>query len=220
MSVRVVKPPVKRPKPIRILNLYAGLGGNRLNWRGHIEVTAVEINPKIAAVYRQYNPKDTLVIADAHEYLREQYDKFDMIWSSPPCQSHSRMVKATRHNVRKFPDMKLYEEIIFLQHFFKKGKWVVENVVPYYEPVVAPTAVLGRHAFWANFPIPQFEMANIPNFAHATKYALMDWLGIHYEGNIYYDNNHAAEQVLRNCVHPKMGEHVLNAALKAHKKRV
>ena len=34
-----------------------------------------------------------------------------------------------------FPDMKLYEEIIFLEHNFK-GKYVVENVIPFYEPLI------------------------------------------------------------------------------------
>ena len=32
--------------------------------------------------------------------------------------------------------MKLYEEIIFLDNYFK-GKYVVENVIPYYEPLIA-----------------------------------------------------------------------------------
>ena len=32
---------------MKILNLYAGLGGNRKKWEGH-EITAVELNPAIA----------------------------------------------------------------------------------------------------------------------------------------------------------------------------
>ena len=58
------------------------------------------------------------------------------------------------------PDMKLWSEIIFLQNFTKNTdiKFVVENVKPYYEPFVKPTAKLGRHLFWANFEIPEIEI--------------------------------------------------------------
>lgn len=105
-------------KMIRYLNLYAGLGGNRLKLDGEIAVTAVENNEKIAAIYVQNNPNDEVIIGDAHEYLLMNHDKFDFIWSSPPCQSHSRMMKATRHDVRKYPDMTLYQEIIFFNPLF------------------------------------------------------------------------------------------------------
>lgn len=201
-------------KHFRILNLFAGLGGNRNKWTGNIKVTAVEIDQKIADVYLANNPNDKIIIGDAHEYLLRNHENFDFVWTSPPCQSHSRMMKATRYDVRKYPDMMLYQEIIFLQHFFK-GKWIVENVKPYYEPLIKPTAILGRHCFWSNFEIPNFEIKNIPNFIQGDSpkeiQALKDWLGIQYEGNIYYGKNHSPGQVLRNCVHPDLGLHILNS---------
>ncbi len=40
----------------------------------------------------------------------------------------------------------------------------------------------------------------------------MDWLGIHYKENIYYEGNHCPAQVLRNCVHPVLGMQILEAA--------
>lgn len=120
---------------MKILNLYAGLGGNRKDWGNEHEVTAVELEPKIAEVYKDNFPNDTVIICDAHEYLLQHADNFDFIWSSPPCQTHSRMMKATRHKKKRFTDMSLYQEIIFLQHFFK-GKFVVENVKPFYEPLI------------------------------------------------------------------------------------
>ena len=199
---------------MKILNLYAGLGGNRKNWQG-VEVTAVEMEQEIADVYKKLFPNDTVIVGDAHQYLLDHSDEFDMVWASPPCQSHSRMMKATRHKVMKYPDMMLYQEIIFLQHFFK-GKWIVENVKPYYEPLIKPTAILGRHYFWSNSFIPQFNLKSIPNFIQDDTVEgcqrLKDWLGIQYEGNIYYKGNHSPGQVLRNCVHPSMGQHVFEAS--------
>jgi len=199
---------------INALNLYSGLGGNRKLWTD-VNVTSVELNPKIAAVYKGLFPSDSVVIENAHQYLLDHYSEFDFIWSSRPCQSHSRMVKASRHKPTSFPDMGLYEEIIFLQNFFK-GKWVVENVVPYYKPLIEPSKQIGRHLFWSNFKIDAEDVPAPPNFINqcnlAGKQALMDWLGIHYEENIYYNKNHCPAQVLRNCVHPKIGEQVLRSA--------
>lgn len=201
-------------KKRKILNLYAGLGGNRKHWKD-TDVTAVEMEPSIAKVYADLFPEDTLVIGDAHQYLLDHADEYDMIWSSPPCQTHSRMMKATRHKKKRYSDLTLYQEIIFLQHFYK-GKWVVENVKPYYEPLIKPTTVMGRHLFWSNFDIEEFNVPSPKGFitAGTTKDTemLKEWLGIHYEGNIYYKGNHCPGQVLRNCVHPDLGLHVFNQA--------
>lgn len=197
---------------MKVLNLYSGLGGNRKHWKD-VEVVAVEKSEKIAAVYQENNPNDEVVIGDAHQYLLDHHHSFDFIWSSPPCQSHSKMVKATRHDVRKYPDLKLYEEIIFLQNFFK-GKWIVENVKPYYEPLIKPSLEMGRHLIWSNFDIRPFEVKSPRNFINTSNSKgaeqLKNWLGIQYKGNIYYENNHCPCQVLRNCVHPDLGLHIFN----------
>lgn len=195
---------------MKILNLYAGLGGNRKLWTD-VEVTAVELDPRIAGVYQRLYPEDQVVIGDAHQYLLDHSDEFDFIWSSPPCQTHSRMAKGTRHKLRRYVDMSLYQEVLYLQHFFK-GAWVVENVIPFYEPLIKGKSV-GRHMYWSNFdvgdysePIPK-DFINLANLAGKKK--LMDWLDIHYEENIYYGNNHCPAQILRNCVHPKEGLAIL-----------
>jgi len=198
---------------MKVLNLYAGIGGNRKLWEGH-DVTAVEINPEIAEVYAHQFQNDTIIIGDAHQYLLDHYEKFDFIASSAPCQSHTRMMKFTRHKLKRYPDMSLYQEIIFLQHFFK-GVWYVENVIPYYTPLISPTVKCGRHLIWANFSINPLEIKqpkNTINLASvAGKKVMMDWLGIHYEKNIYYEGNHCPAQILRNCMHPKLGLHILNS---------
>ena len=145
---------------MKILNLYACLGGNRYKWDEvaqeagiEIEVTAVELDPELARMYQERFPNDTVIVADAHQYLLDHYKEFDFIWSSPPCPTHSM----TNHflnaqGVERFPDMKLYEEIIFLQTFYK-GKYCIENVKPYYEPLV-PAQKRERHLYWANFKLP------------------------------------------------------------------
>ena len=140
---------------MKILNLYACLGGNRYKWnevKEDIEVTAIELDPELARLYQERFPNDTVIIADAHQYLLEHYQEYDFIWSSPPCPSHSRARFWNSKAKRIYPDMKLYEEIILLQTHFK-GKYCVENVVPYYKPLI-PAIKRGRHLFWTNFNLP------------------------------------------------------------------
>ncbi|MEQ1733644.1 MAG: DNA cytosine methyltransferase [Bacteroidia bacterium] len=192
---------------MRILNLCAGVGGNRRYWTGG-HITAVENDVKIAGLYHKLYPNDTIIVGDAYEFLKNNYENYDFVWISPPCQKHSKMMKATRHKVADYPDFKLYEVIIFLQHFFK-GKWVVENVKPYYTPLIQPTAIIGRHLFWANFIIDAEEVKQPKGFITKSnlegKKEMMKWLDIYFDEVIYYKNNHCPVQILRNCVHPNLG---------------
>ena len=143
---------------MKILNLYACLGGNRYKWdevTDSLEITAVELDPELARLYQERFPNDTVIVADAHQYLLDHYKDFDFIWSSPPCPTHSRI--QTSKKLRKtftpyYPDMKLYQEIIFLDQFFD-GKYCVENVIPYYDPLI-PAKKRGRHMYWTNFNLP------------------------------------------------------------------
>ena len=145
---------------IKVLNLYACLGGNRYKWDevADIEVTAVELDAELARMYQERFPNDKVIVADAHQYLLDHYKEFDFIWSSPPCPSHSRARYWSSSNYDTttqpiYPDMKLYEEILFLQHYYRTGKYVVENVIPYYEPLIAAKK-RGRHLYWTNFNLP------------------------------------------------------------------
>lgn len=143
-------------KKYKILNLYACLGGNRYKWdevADNLEITAVELDPELARLYQERFPNDIVIVADAHQYLLEHYKYFDFIWTSPPCPTHSR-IQLSQYTKRdmKYPDMKLYQEIIFLNTFFK-GKYVVENVIPYYEPLI-PAKKRDRHLYWTNFNLP------------------------------------------------------------------
>jgi DNA (cytosine-5)-methyltransferase 1 len=128
-------------RKIKVLNLYAGIGGNRKLWND-VEVTAVEENETIATIYSDNFPHDKIVIGDAHQYLLENYKEFDFIWSSPPCPTHSRSRYwgfGVNGKSPIFPDMKLYEEIIFLQYHCK-NLYIVENVIPYYNPLIKITS--------------------------------------------------------------------------------
>lgn len=140
---------------MKILNLYAGIGGNRKLWPKEHEITAVEIKPEIAETYQKSFPEDQVIVGDAHQYLLEHYKEYGFIWSSPPCPTHSRVNYFLKAKRAVYPDMRLYEEIIFLENYFK-GKWVVENVIPYYEPLIRPY-VIGRHCFWSNFVLNRID---------------------------------------------------------------
>jgi DNA (cytosine-5)-methyltransferase 1 len=198
-----------------VLNLYAGIGGNRKHWNAD-RVVALERQDDIAEAYAAQYPDDEVVWGDAHAYLEANVNEFDFIWSSPPCQSHSKMDRANSRNAPRYADLKLYEEILFLQTYHK-GKWVVENVVPYYDPLIKPTARIGRHLFWSNFHFSARDVLRPQGFiasgGQATAQDLKEWLGLEYEGNIYYGNNHCPAQVLRNCVHPEIGKQIFEQAL-------
>jgi len=196
---------------MKVLNLYACLGGNRLLW-DNCEVTAVELDPELARMYQERFPNDKVVVADAHQYLLDHYKEFDFIWSSPPCPTHSRMVKATKHDINVYPDMKLYEEIIFLEHKYK-GKYVVENVISYYDPLIVPYKS-SRHYYWANFHItPCKDLPKIKDMSRADRDDMAKYLGFNYPGKNYYiKGNHDPAQVLRNCVHPIEGKHIFDIA--------
>jgi DNA (cytosine-5)-methyltransferase 1 len=141
----------------KVLNLYACLGGNRYKWGDKHEITAVELDQELARMYQERFPNDTVIVADAHQYLLDHYKEFDFIWSSPPCPTHSRARFANAANYETntdavYPDMTLYQEILFLQHYFK-GKYCVENVIPFYEPLILAQK-RGRHLYWCNFILP------------------------------------------------------------------
>uniref|UniRef100_A0A6H1ZEE5 Putative methyltransferase n=1 Tax=viral metagenome TaxID=1070528 RepID=A0A6H1ZEE5_9ZZZZ len=202
---------------LKVLNLYAGIGGNRKLWTD-VEVTAVELNPKIAKIYQDFFPDDKVIVADAHQYLLEHFKLYDFIWSSPPCQSHSvcnHFLKG--HGIFRYPDMSLWQEILFLKHFFK-GKYVVENVKSYYEPIIPPQEI-GRHYFWTNFFIQDIKVEyNIGTMnRQASKKAqrkaiireaqIPEFLALHDLKDFNLPNK---RQVLRNCVLPKIGLHILN----------
>jgi DNA (cytosine-5)-methyltransferase 1 len=193
---------------LKVLNLYAGVGGNRKLWpNDKIEVTAVEINPSIAAAYKDFYPNDNVIVGDAHQYLLDHYKEFDFIWASPPCQTHSQL-RAMRvyagQSEAIYPDMKLYQEILLLQ-LYAKCDWVVENVIPFYKPLIQPSFTIQRHHYWINKFIlgTYFDPDGIEG---AIVNKMEKKLGI--DLSKYKFDGIDKRQILRNCVKPELGLYV------------
>jgi DNA (cytosine-5)-methyltransferase 1 len=203
------------------LNLYACLGGNRYKWDGvakeaglKLKVTAVELDPEAARLYQERFPNDTVIVADAHQYLLDHYKEFDFIWSSPPCPTHSSIRWKAKYKLDAlFPDMTLYQEIILLDKWFD-GKYVVENVIPYYPPLI-PAKKRARHLYWTNF--------NLPNDLRARTDAngLMDgalnevkkWCEFHDYDFYKYKGTQRTDKMARNLVDYEVGKTILETVL-------
>ena len=197
---------------MKILNLYAGIGGNRKLLGGGHEVTDIENIPEIAKIYQDFFPKDKVIVCDAHQYLLEHFKEFDFIWSSPPCPSHSRMCFSFNNRKRKFPDMKLYEEIIFLRQWFK-GNWIVENVISYYNPLIEPLEIQ-KHYFWSNFKIQEFKgkRKKVSNDVGCNIDYKMKAKGIIIKNLHNYKGD--KRTLLNNAIEPELGLHIFNMAFK------
>ena len=200
-------------KKYKILNLYACLGGNRAKWdevHDNLEITAVELDPELAKLYQERFPNDKVIVADAHQYLLDHYKEFDFIWSSPPCPTHSRIQTSLKlRDTFKpcYPDMKLYEEVIFLKQFFQ-GKYCVENVIPYYDLLI-PGHKRDRHIYWTNFNLPS---------TLSTRSESIGGLNEHKRLEKFHDykckaNIGGYRDVLRNLVDYEAGKTILETAL-------
>ena len=194
---------------MKILNLYAGIGGNRKLWGDEHEITAVEHLPEIAKIYQDFFPGDKVIVADAHQYLLDHFQEFDFIWSSPPCPSHSKIRRFTSVESGQvkpiYPDMKLYEEIIFLQSYFK-GMWCVENVIAYYQPLITPQEI-DSHYYWTNFLIRPLKKKSREH--NATMDKLSERKGFNLDKYSGVDKR----KILRNCVEPEVGKHIIDLAI-------
>ena len=199
---------------MKILNLYACLGGNRYKWDKvtDIEVTAVELDPEAARLYQERFPNDKVIVADAHQYLLDHYKEFDFIWSSPPCPTHSRLQTSLKTRTKmKYPDMKLYQEIIFLDNFFN-GKYCVENVIPYYEPLI-PAKKRGRHLYWTNFNLPNIlSNKKNPDFTRIKNHIKV--MSDYHDYNFTkYKGKQPVKKMANNLVHYEAGKTILETAV-------
>ena len=199
-------------KNYKVLNLYACLGGNRYKWTD-CEVTAVELDPEAARLYQERFPNDIVIVADAHQYLLDHYKEFDFIWSSPPCPTHSRIQVSqyTRETWNpQYPDMKLYQEIIFLDTFYK-GKYCIENVIPYYEPLIQAQK-RGRHLYWTNYTLPNdINERKNPDLSRTKD--LVNVLSNYHDYDFRkYKGKQSVQKMARNLVDYEAGLTIFNVA--------
>jgi DNA (cytosine-5)-methyltransferase 1 len=205
---------------MKILNLYACLGGNRYKWDEvtDVDVTAVEWDEELARLYQERFPKDKVIVTDAHQYLLEHYKEFDFIWSSPPCPTHSK-VRFSQHtkesHIPKYPEMMLYQEIIFLDNYFK-GKYVVENVIPYYDPLI-PAKKRGRHLYWTNFNLPNILSDRKVNIG-AGKNEVKNLCKFHNYDFYKYKGKQPTNKIARNLVDYEAGKTILETTIGIIKK--
>lgn len=195
---------------MRVLNLYAGIGGNRKLWGDTHEITAVEYDKSIAAAYLERFPNDNVIVGDAVDYLINNYLDYDFIWASPPCQSHSTVINSqfTRENFKaKLPDMTLYQLILFMQGHGRHKLWVIENVIPYYDALIKPSIEIDRHYYWANFNIQPLHIDK----EYIIKNVKIDTLK-DFDISKHKDIKNK-RQVIRNQVNYDIGLHILNCAL-------
>jgi len=209
---------------MKILNLFAGIGGNRTLWGDEHEITAVEHDTRIAYIYHKRFPDDEVIVGDAYKYLENYYNKFHIIWASPPCQTHSRLSQLRGFRFKKgidkkpsskIPDLRLYSIIFFLQgHYF--GEWIVENVKPFYKPLIEPTAEIGRHYIWASKIIPPLKKRGLTvackkeHLNRGDNYRpAYNIKGVGIDLSKYFDKNEE-RTILNNCVLPKEGKWILD----------
>jgi len=152
-----------------------------------------------------------VIVADAHQYLLDHFKEFDFIWSSPPCPSHSKArFWGFRDSKPIYPDMKLYEEIIFLKYYFD-GKYCVENVNPYYKPMFNPQ-VRDRHTYWTNFILPnKLSMRNDTALVQASR--MQDLCDFHDYNFNQYKGSQRVLKMARNLVDYEAGKTILETAL-------
>ena len=214
---------------MKILNLFAGVGGNRALWGEEHDITSVEYDEEIAEIYGKRFPNDTIIVGDAYEYFINNFEKFKILWASPPCQSHSwntyglvgYAYKGKRRKVQ-LPDMRLFSLIYFCKHQFR-GDWVVENVKMYYEPPIKPTCMRGRHYYWSNVNIPNKQKQN-GSFGNMGTYESKEFVekvandrGIDLT-SLDSLNDYKRNQMLRNMILPEEGKFILDCILNKNKK--
>jgi len=197
---------------MKILNLYACLGGNRYKWGDEHDITAVEWDEELARLYQERFPYDKVIVADAHQYLLEHYKEFDFIWSSPPCPTHSRFnVSMKTKRKMKYPDMALYQEIIFLQYYYN-GKYVVENVVPFYDLLIQGYK-RNRHIYWTNFNLPSnLSKRKNPDLGRTKN--VVDALSKFHDYDFRkYKGKQSIQKIARNLVDYEAGKTILDTVM-------
>lgn len=207
---------------MRILDLYAGLGGTAkgiqsvLEKKGvDYEYFAIEIDPNVCAAHKINNPRSTVICADVKDWLDKITD-FDFVWASPPCQTHSILNFSNKATGKKtnLVDWSLWHVIDHLQRT-ENVSYVVENVLIWYNEPFKHNFNLDRHYFWTNLSLLSFE------YQKRTK----DWGYLSVKGwKEYHQVEHAItgnkRQQLRNCLHWSIAAGIFEQFLEPKQKQL
>jgi len=216
---------------MKILNLFAGIGGNRTLWGDQHEITAIEYDPEIANIYKQRFPNDVVIIEDAYNYFLENFHNFEMIWGSPPCTTHTRLTRThvgqryNKTNIKlKLPDLRLYSIIIFLKEHFR-GHWIIENVKGYYKPLIQPTNEIGRHWIWTNITLLSKKKKTKDTWtafrldkATINDCCKMKQINLDFSKISLTDSK--KKQIINNCVDPEFGKYILDSVINKKQKTI
>lgn len=116
--------------------------------------------------------------------------------------THCYLGRIDRENQKgKLPDLRLYSLIYFLKAHFK-GLWIVENVKPYYSPLIKPNITLGRHVFWCNFSINKKEFREKEHFNALKDVARVKNLNLEFIRQTGFKG--ALHYLVQNAVNPKI----------------
>jgi len=222
---------------MKLLNLFAGIGGNRRTWSNY-QITSVELDANICNLYQELYPQDTIINEDVFTFLRNKnnnIDQYDLIWASP---THSHMQVFTRHNEKLQPIPRLDQIIgliLWLQRNYK-GKFVVENVIPWYgiiplDQYAIYNVVLDRHIFYSNFLIRKKEFKSRGSNGHGKIGGLMRMnldqllefhqIPIEIVPKLFgkQSAHHDHLKILRNCCNYQLGQYILDEFLLSLKEK-
>lgn len=117
---------------MKLLDLYCCGGGAGYGYElAGFDVTGVDIEP-------QPKHRGKFIQADAIEYLRNNYQNFDVIHASPPCQAYSLASMQFRKDGKEYVDM----IEITRNELTKTGKpYIIENVPG--SPLINPIELCG-----------------------------------------------------------------------------
>jgi len=153
---------------IRILDLFCGVGGVARGFQNFLldngiefEYYAIDIDKRVLKAHKLLNPYSKTICRDAWSIDDKEFKEFDLIWASPPCETHSKSRFLNINAKPTKPDMRLYNLIERLWSL--NMPFIVENVEPYYRPPIKPIVKVGRHVLWSNLCIKPFKL-NLQNF--------------------------------------------------------
>jgi DNA (cytosine-5)-methyltransferase 1 len=118
----------------------------------------------------------------------------------------------------KYPDMALYQEIIFLEYYYD-GKYVVENVIPFYDLLIQGYK-RNRHIYWTNFNLPSnLSKRKNPDLGRTKN--VVDALSKFHDYDFRkYKGKQSIQKVARNLVDYEAGKTILDTVMGIRTKQI